>query len=176
MTARCPAIPFDVNDPSLRESLLSHVLPETLAALGEEAQPAWGKMTPQQMVEHLEWAFAASTGRAAAECCTPETEHERMRRFLYSNRPTPQEFMNPLLTAGLPPLRHASLDHARTALAGEVARFIAQSTATPGALRTHPVFGPLPLEEWARSHYKHIYHHLLQFGLIAEDVPRTTGG
>ncbi len=177
MTARRSTIPFDVDDPSLRESLLRHVLPEALAALREDAQPTWGKMTPRQMVEHLEWAFAVSTGQAAAECRTPETEHERMKRFLYSNRPTPREFMNPLLTAGLPPLRHVSLGDARTALAGEVARFIAQSTVTPGALRTHPVFGPLPLEEWARSHYKHVYHHLLQFELISEaDAPRTTGG
>jgi oxepin-CoA hydrolase/3-oxo-5,6-dehydrosuberyl-CoA semialdehyde dehydrogenase len=159
-------IAFDVNDPSLRETLLRHVLVDAVGALCEGAKPAWGKMTAQQMVEHLEWAFALSNGQGFCDCPVPETERERRKAFLYSNRPTPREFMNPLLTTGLPPLRHAGLDEARTALAGEVARFLAQSAATPGLIRAHPVFGSMPLGEWTRSHYKHAYHHLLQFGLI----------
>ena len=35
-------------------------------------------------------------------------------------------------------------------------------------LYTHPIFGPIGYEEWHRTHYKHAYHHLLQFGLIEE--------
>jgi hypothetical protein len=31
---------------------------------------------------------------------------------------------------------------------------------------TEPVFGPIGYEEWHRTHYKHMHHHLLQFGLI----------
>jgi len=46
--------------------------------------------------------------------------------------------------------------------------FLDQAAATPGAARTHPVFGPIAAEEWARSHFMHCYHHLLQFGLISE--------
>ena len=33
----------------------------------------------------------------------------------------------------------------------------------------HPTFGPLAAEEWSRSHFKHVYHHLLQFGLLERD-------
>jgi len=32
------------------------------------ARPGWGKMTAQQMVEHLAWAFELSTGQAHGEC------------------------------------------------------------------------------------------------------------
>jgi hypothetical protein len=87
-----------------------------------------------------------------------------MRRFLYSNRPTPPDFMNPVLTGGLPPLRYPGLDEARTALAGGIERFLAGAGSTD--LHQHPVFGPIGYEEWHRGHYKHAHHHLLQFGLI----------
>jgi len=30
----------------------------------------------------------------------------------------------------------------------------------------HPVFGELNFEEWILLHYKHVTHHLKQFGLI----------
>jgi hypothetical protein len=76
--------------------------------------------------------------------------------------------MNPLLTAGLPPLRRGTLAEAREALVSEADRFLGQAGSAPGTLRVHPIFGPLTLEEWSRVHFKHGYHHLLQFGLIDE--------
>ena len=38
----------------------------------------------------------------------------------------------------------------------------------------HPIFGPISLEEWGRTHYKHGVHHLLQFGLleVEAEIPR----
>ena len=30
----------------------------------------------------------------------------------------------------------------------------------------HPVFGELNYEEWVLLHYKHVMHHLRQFGLM----------
>ena len=30
----------------------------------------------------------------------------------------------------------------------------------------HPVFGELNFEEWVLLHYKHVTHHLRQFGLL----------
>lgn len=94
-----------------------------------------------------------------------------MKRFLYSNKPSPHEFMNPALIAGLPPLRYAGLAEARAALVGEIERFLWYSTAVPAALHTHPVFGPIGIEEWSRTHYKHGHHHLLQFGLLEGELP-----
>ncbi len=158
-------IPFDVNDPELRERFLRRLLPDALAALQADARPGWGKMTAQQMVEHLTWAFELSTGLAQTECDVPEPQRERLKAFLHDNRPTPHEFMNPVLAAGLPPLRHAGLAEAKAALQVEVERFLQQAGAASGALHTNPVFGPLGAEEWSRAHFKHGYHHLLQFGL-----------
>jgi hypothetical protein len=88
-----------------------------------------------------------------------------MKTFLFHNRPTPHGFMNPALVAGLPPLRYASLEEAMVALRVELHRFVEQSTDNP-QLYTHPIFGPIGAAEWARTHFKHGCHHLLQFDLI----------
>ena len=159
-------IAFDVNDAELRDSFFRHLLFNALAALQHDSQPRWGKMTAQQMVEHLAWAFELSTGHARVECPIPEAQRERLKAFLYDNRPTPHGFMNPVLAAGLPPLRHVGLAEARAALRVEVDRFVQQCRATPGAMHAHPVFGPIGVEGWARTHFKHAHHHLLQFGLV----------
>jgi oxepin-CoA hydrolase / 3-oxo-5,6-dehydrosuberyl-CoA semialdehyde dehydrogenase len=162
-------IPFDVNDAKVRETFLHYGLPNGLATLQENAQPRWGKMAAQQMVEHLAWAFELSTGRAQTTCSIPEAQRDRLKAFLYDNRPTPREFMNPVLTAGLPSLRHENLDVAKAALREEIEHFLEQSVSAPGAYHMHPLFGPMGAEEWTRVHFKHAYHHLLQFALIDED-------
>jgi len=164
-------IHFDVNDPQLRDTFLRHFLTEALAPLSADQPPRWGRMTAQQMVEHLLWTFEVSTGRAKVECPIPEARRERMKAFLYHNTPTPPDFMNPALVEGLPPLRHAGLAEARAALRVEVDRFLEQRTTAPGALHTHPIFGPIGVEEWSRTHTKHGYHHLRQFGLVDDEPP-----
>jgi oxepin-CoA hydrolase/3-oxo-5,6-dehydrosuberyl-CoA semialdehyde dehydrogenase len=162
-------VPFDVNDAGQRDEFLRQDLRDALAGLRQDTAPRWGKMTAQQMLEHLLWAFELSSGRAVADCSVPEAQQDRVRRFLHDNRPTPREFMNPLLTAGLPPLRHGTLAEAKAALLSETDRFLEQAEAVPGRLRMHPIFGPLAPEEWSRVHFKHGYHHFLQFGLIEEE-------
>jgi len=162
------AVPFDVNDPKLRETFLRRTMPDALSGLREDAAPRWGKMTAQQMVEHLLWACELSTGRAKTDCPIPEAQREKIRAFLYDTRPTPREFANPVLAAGLPPLRFRSLAEATAALAAETDRFFAQAGSAPDVRHMHPVFGLIGIEKWARAHFKHVYHHLLQFGLIDE--------
>jgi oxepin-CoA hydrolase/3-oxo-5,6-dehydrosuberyl-CoA semialdehyde dehydrogenase len=158
-----------VNDAELRGRFLGQVLPDALAGLREDARAAWGAMTAHQMVEHLAWVFEVSIGQATVECFVPEARRERWKAFLYDAAPMPREFRNPALVAGLPPPRHAGLAEAREALAVVVERFLECARATPAATHTHPTFGPLTAEEWSRSHFKHVFHHLEQFGLIERD-------
>ena len=64
-------------------------------------------------------------------------------------------------------MEFADLGGAVAAVREEMGRFLALSVAEPDAVRNHPIFGPLKPEEWERSHFKHVHHHLQQFGLIA---------
>ena len=156
---------FDVNDADLRDAFLRHEVVSALAGLSEDGVARWGRMTAQQMVEHLVWAFELSTGQTEVECTIPTADLPRVKSFLYHNLPTPQEFMNPAVASGLPPLRYTTLAQAKTALGREAERFLEQPARAEG-LYTHPIFGPIGHEEWHRTHYKHTHHHLLQFGLI----------
>jgi oxepin-CoA hydrolase / 3-oxo-5,6-dehydrosuberyl-CoA semialdehyde dehydrogenase len=164
-------IPFDVNDNDLRVAFFEHHLADALAGLTERMRPRWGNMTAQHMVEHLLWSFECSTGELTVPCRAPESILERVKAFLYDNRPTPHGFKNPLLGQVPPALRFASLADALAALDHEAVRFVGHFLEEPGTFHVHPVFGPLGGEEWQRSHFKHCYHHLLQFGLIREPGP-----
>jgi oxepin-CoA hydrolase/3-oxo-5,6-dehydrosuberyl-CoA semialdehyde dehydrogenase len=161
-------LPFDVNDAALRERFLRDDFLPALEPLRPETAARWGGMSAQQMVEHLDWTFRISTGRTVVECPVPPAERERIKVFLHRNMPTPQGFMNPLLREGLPALVHPALAEAVAALGDEVRRYLAFAATDPTAVHTHPLFGPIDMEQWSRTHYKHCHHHLLQFGLLAE--------
>jgi hypothetical protein len=164
-------IPFDVNDAGLRSDFLERQMGAALAGLTTHTRSHWGAMTPQHMVEHLLWAFECSTGQSILPCRTPEKLLERVKEFLFDSRQTPRGFKNPALGPTPPPLRFGNLTDARTALEHEVIRFTGHFIERPGAYHVHPIFGPLGAEEWQRAHFKHCYHHLLQFGLIREPGP-----
>jgi oxepin-CoA hydrolase/3-oxo-5,6-dehydrosuberyl-CoA semialdehyde dehydrogenase len=156
---------FDVNDAGLRDAFLRETALSSIRNLDEAAAPLWGRMSAQQMIEHLLWAVELSNGRVHTECLVPDAELPRMKRFLYSNRPGPRDFPNPALAGGLPPLRHGSLADATADFRCELERFLS-AHRDPDRLFTHPIFGTLNHEEWHRTHYKHLHHHLQQFGLI----------
>lgn len=133
---------LDVNDPHLRDRFFRDHLGQALAALEDGSWPRWGGMTAQQMVEHLQWGFELSTGRAAVDCTVPEARRERFKSFLRDNTPMMHEFRNPALAAGLPPLRHSNLAEAKEALAIEVGRFLDDERSAPSAFTPTRCSGP----------------------------------
>lgn len=162
------ALPFNVNEPNLRRHFLNQHLFDALANLEENALPRWGSMSPQHMIEHLLWVFEISRGHLDVDCHVPPSRRERIKGFLYDNRPNPRNFKNPVLTEELSALRYESLEGAKAALRQEVRRFFVYFAEQANAKHMHPLFGLLGGEEWERLHYKHSFHHLLQFGLVEE--------
>jgi Protein of unknown function (DUF1569) len=158
-------VPFDVNNESNRTDFLRAGLFAALERLSEEQKPLWGRMTSHQMVEHLIWAMEVSNGLVRVECKLPLKLIERFKGFLYDDKPASHEIMNPELRKGLPPLRFAAIPTAVATLRQQAEIFLEHGQKTEA--RVHPVFGLLNPEEWSRAHFKHYYHHLLQFGLIS---------
>lgn len=160
---------WNVADAAAREALLRSGMWEALAPLRPDTPARWGRMTAQQMVEHLEWTFACSTGTRTVACFIPEELRPRYLAFLAHDRPTPQGFENPALAAVLPPLAHADFGAATAGLKREVELYLSLATSDPAVLRTHPLFGPIDAEQWSRTHYKHVRHHFTQFGLYPDE-------
>jgi oxepin-CoA hydrolase/3-oxo-5,6-dehydrosuberyl-CoA semialdehyde dehydrogenase len=161
------SIPFDVNDKQLRATFFSTLFHRAVEDLRQEDPALWGGMSAQHMVEHLEWAIRLSVAVTDVECKTPPQLLERAKRFLYDNRPTPHEFKSPILGDKPPEYRFGSLEEAKTALQEATTSYLHYFIEHPEAVHVHPIFGPLGAEEWERAHFKHCYHHLLQFRLVS---------
>jgi hypothetical protein len=157
---------FNVNDENLRKDFLRTQVAAAVGELSQSSRAQWGNMTAQQMVEHLVWALEISSGLLEVKCNLHPKLVARMKGFLFDNTPTSHEFMNPELKKGLPPNRFSTISQACHELRRQIELFIGESESEWAKLRTHPVFGQLNHGEWERTHYKHFYHHLLQFDLI----------
>ena len=143
-------------EPADRKSIL-----ERLNALQTSASRQWGKMNVSQMLAHCAAAIETSTG----------------------DRPMKQAFIGKVLAPfvrssilGEKPFgRNAPTDPTfvirderdfvaeRKRLVDLIDRFAQRGPAETGKA-THAFFGKLSGDEWGRLMYKHIDHHLQQFG------------
>ena len=128
----------------------------------------WGKMNAQQMLEHLSDFFNVSTGKITFDLVTPAEHLPKYREFLYSDKEFRENTKAPSNVLGEVPLpeRKANIESAREYLKKSVEEFINFFQGDEEKRTTHPVFGPLNFEEWVLLHYKHVRHHLRQFGLL----------
>jgi oxepin-CoA hydrolase/3-oxo-5,6-dehydrosuberyl-CoA semialdehyde dehydrogenase len=128
----------------------------------------WGKMNAQQVVEHLAAFFNVSAGKIKFDLVTPVEHLPKYREFLFSDKEFKENTKAPLAVIGenALPLRYANMNEALEKLAGSIAAF--ENNFKEDVLKTtlHPVFGELNFDEWVLLHYKHVTHHLRQFGLM----------
>ena len=139
-----------------------------LRELTPEHQPKWGTMTPQHMVEHLEFSFKIAVGEIQDfDIATPEEHLEKVQETLYNYEKMPREYKHPLLKEDkLEPLEHENLEEAKKALLDAYDRFVVFFRENPDAVTKNAVFGELNHFEWKLLNRKHINHHFEQFGLI----------
>ncbi len=134
-----------------------------IARLRPDSERLWGKMSPAQAVAHcaasMEWAVGDKTpprmfvGRILGTVVKPMVfkDDAPMRR----NSPT---------TKDLIVREDRNLDLEREKLRALIDRFC--QAGPPGCTtRPHSFFGRLTPEEWAVLMYKHLDHHLRQFGV-----------
>ena len=136
---------------------------ERLAQLRPDSARLWGKMNAAQAVAHCTAGIELATGDRRPKCVLigrilgplikPKAfqENEPMRR----NSPTVQ---------GLVINDARDLESERKRLCEIIDRFAA---AGPAGCTSHPhsFFGKLTPEEWSAWMYKHLDHHLQQFGV-----------
>ena len=133
-----------------------------------DAIGAWGLMNGQQMVEHVAAFFAVSFGKIKFDLVTPVEHLPKYREFLLSDKEFRENTKAPASVIGEEalPLRYVSMEEALEKLEESIAAF--ENYFKEDALKTtlHPVFGELNFEEWVLLHYKHVRHHLRQFGMV----------
>lgn len=134
------------------------------ATIPADAVPVWGKMNPQQMIEHLSDSVRiANGGHPHAEILTPAERLQAVQDFLRSDRDFKPGTKNALMGEEPRPVRMTDMKAALAELEAEVNRFVMRFTDEPGLVVRNPFFGDLGFEDWQRLFHKHFLHHLRQF-------------
>jgi hypothetical protein len=135
-----------------------------LFALKPHDIPLWGRMTPQQMVEHMISQLEFSSGKRTFKCELPqEVALANKQVWIYTDAQIPH---NVGLDVRLDPYLFNSLHDANKQLMLELDSFNAFYTYNNSLTCDHVAYGPLNYKEWIIWHNKHFTHHFKQFNLI----------
>jgi|SRR5437868_2293432 len=143
-------------EPAARDELLRR-----LDAVHSGSARQWGKMTPAQMLEHTARALEVATGRTTAKQIFIGKIIGRFvvkgalnEKPLKKNSPTDPSFI----------VRdEPALDPARERVKALIVDLQAGG-ATSCDGRVHSFFGAMTGDEWGVLQFKHVDHHLRQFG------------
>lgn len=137
-------------------------LVERLNKLEATTERQWGKMSPGQMMEHTARALEMATGRKPM----PQLFLGKAIGWIFKGgflgeKPFPQNSpTGPTLVIKDEPDFEATRDRLKEL----IDEFHALGeTGTEGNI--HGFFGPLTGKQWGETQYKHVDHHLRQFGL-----------
>jgi len=146
---------------------LNKELPVILESLHSTAEPKWGRMSAQHMVEHLSGVIMISNGRFEAPAMYEEEKLAKNYNFIIKEQNRlKRNTKAPILPEEPLPLRFTSLDEAKEKLLKTLDSFFTYYESNPEAKQMHPAFGMLNFEEWTYFHSIHTQYHLDQFGLF----------
>ncbi|MCF6294843.1 MAG: phenylacetic acid degradation bifunctional protein PaaZ, partial [Flavobacteriaceae bacterium] len=148
--------------------MTSERIEECLNKLTEDSKPKWGILTPQHMVEHLEFTYRIASGENQDfEVATPEKYLEKAQEMLYNYEPMAEGHAFPLHKKGdLEKLRHESLNIAKEKLLESREQYLEFFKENPEATTKNVVFGTLNKFEGYLLERKHLNHHFKQFDLL----------
>ena len=142
-------------DASSRNEILAR-----LEKLTPDRRPLWGRMTAAQMVAHAADPLCAALGEVEA-APKPGPFRNPLLRYLIiywmpwpKGAPTAPEFVHE---------EAADLPEKLAALRSTMERFAARGERGPW--KPHVVFGELSGKDWGCLTYRHLDHHLRQFGV-----------
>tara|TARA_R110002073_G_scaffold14554_2_gene59337 strand:- start:17244 stop:19742 length:2499 start_codon:yes stop_codon:yes gene_type:complete len=141
---------------------------ECLNKLNENSKPVWGDLTPQHLLEHLEYTYRIASGKIQDfEVTTPEKIIEKVHASLYNYKKMPHNFDFPLREKSeMNKLRHENLENAKVKLLEAREEYLVYFKENPEAKLKNAVFGELNRYEWYLMERKHLNHHFEQFNLI----------
>jgi len=133
-----------------------------LARLDSSARPRWGRMTAHQMVCHLNDSFGVGAGTRYASPATSLLQRTLVKWVaLRTSLPWPHGVpTRPEIEQGNGGTPPSDWERDRSRLVRWIAEF-----ADCQNFGMHPIFGEMSRREWLVWGYKHVDHHLRQFGV-----------
>lgn len=150
------------------EEMTTEKIQACLSKLSADTTPKWGIMTPQHMVEHLEYTYKIASGEIQDfEISTPEKYVDVVHDSLYNYEKFPQNSQFPQLEKDtLAPLRHPDLETAKMKFLEQRFTYLQFFKENPDAVLKNLVFGELNKYESYLLERKHLNHHFEQFDLL----------
>ncbi len=151
-----------------KAEFLRDQLPPLLSTLTADTEREWGKMDAQQMIEHLSYSLRQASGKDLYELTIPEEHVPRAQAFLMSDKKFRENTPNVLIGEDTIPNKRADIKDAIVELREEIDHFFDVFGNDPNKTLMNPFFGELNYEMWVSLLYKHVWHHLNQFGITEE--------
>lgn len=147
---------------SLFEKSAYNEINDRINRLSAESQRQWGKMNAAQMLAHCKEAFKVPLSKKSPPKIYPFALFGwMMKSKLYNNDPWKQN----LPTAPNFKIQdNRDFNTEKSELTALISRFHQSSPADVEKI-IHPVFGRFTGPQWGMSMYKHLDHHLRQFGV-----------
>ncbi len=141
-------------DPTVKEEIVSRI-----NNLKPATQRKWGQMDVAQMLAHLQQPLKVAYGE---HNCKGNFLIKTLSVFFKSNLYNDKPFARNLPTDKTFKIADSRnfIDEKERLL--ELVNVFAEEKLTG---QPHPVFGRLTPEQWSRSQWKHLDHHLQQFGV-----------
>ena len=135
-----------------------------LGKLGPQSERQWGKMTAPQMLAHCSVSMQWALGEVVPEKGSlPVRLMGRLVKPMVFRNEDPLRRNSPTAKSLLV-TDERNLGKEQEGLSGLIDKFEARGAA--GCTRNpHSFFGKMTAEEWAILMYKHLDHHLRQFGV-----------
>jgi len=142
-------------DPAVKEEIITRI-----NKLTPESQRQWGKMNVAQMLAHLQIPMGVALGTNTVKGnWLMKLILPLFKKKLYDETPWKQGLPTDksFVMTGL----EKDFDTEKNQLLKKINQF--SESAIVG--EKHPVFGKLTKENWSKATWKHIDHHLKQFGV-----------
>jgi hypothetical protein len=135
-----------------------------LERLRPETSRQWGSMTPHEMVCHLADSFRGVMGDRVISMAAASPLKRRAMRLLALHLPLHWRKGIPTRPE-LDPKRNGTRPVAFEADRREVIALLRRFVSSDAHSGQHPMFGAMPRSDWLIWGYRHMDHHLRQFGL-----------
>lgn len=142
-------------DPSVKKDILDRI-----NKLTPQSQPRWGKMNVSQMLAHLQMPMGVAIGSHTL----PRTFFGRIvgrfaKPILYNEKPFKQNL--PTDPSFVMTRYEKDFEKEKQGVTAMINHFDEEKIVN----EVHPFFGKLTKDQWSKGMYKHIDHHLQQFGV-----------
>lgn len=135
-------------------------LQDRVQRLSPRQRPQWGRMSAGEMVAHLTDSLKMASGELEVTARKVLIRYSPLKELVLYLLPIPKSFPTaPELIARRPRDWTAEIADLREQLNDLVER------GAEALAPSHPVFGPLSAKQWGVLVYRHMDHHLRQFGV-----------